>query len=432
MAGNEQWNNVCTESNTCALTGAAAFFAGIPEAVMVVNGPLWCYYYALRQLEKSCPTISSRLFCTQPDHTAIVYGTEEYLLELLRSIRQSSRPSVLFIENSCAVSLIGDDLAGIAAQANLPCPVVCIDSGGLTGGFWQGYRAAARAYLAAMPPAPRGEAAPRTLNILGSSAGYYNAANDLQELKRLLALAGYQVLACPGAGSSTADIAAMTRAELNLVVHQELGQDMALFLQWEYGMPYLSLLPPYGLEGTWHWLQTIGQTMWMGEQSLQPVRREIDQLYGRLRPAVRELQRQWGELWFERTLIAAPSSVAFGLAQALGAEWADTGPLAAVLQDGAAPYPAPQCTDTVWNGQTDGRAVESYLAEMTAGLLLASSNEKAILQQRGVRTVAYQSIAMPVYDEVILTGLPFMGLHGACHMTERLWNQYIRFCQQSQ
>ncbi len=431
MAGNEQWNNACTEANACALTGAMAFFAGIPGAAMVVNGPLWCYFYALRHLEKSCPTISNRLFCTQPGHTAIVYGTEEYLLDILHSIRQSSCPSVIFIENSCAVSLIGDDLAGIAAQAELSCPVVCIDSGGLIGGFWEGYRAAARAYLAAMPLRPRGNITPRTINILGAGAGYYNGANDLQELQRLLALAGYQVQTCPGAGSSVAEIAAMTQAELNLVIHQELGQDLALLLQREYGMPYLAPLPPYGLEGSRQWLETIGQAVGPDAACHQAVQQEIDALYGRLRPAVRELQRQWGEMWFESTLVAAPSSVALGLAQALAAEWADTGPLTAVLHDGAAPYSSPQCLDTVWNGQTDGQAIEQHLAGMTAGLLLGSSNEKAILQQRAAAGVLCQTIAMPVYDEVILTGLPFMGLRGACHMTERLWNQYIRFCQQN-
>ncbi|QDR81173.1 nitrogenase component 1 [Sporomusa termitida] len=428
MAGKERWDNVCTEGNTCALTGAAAFFAGIPDAAMVVNGPLWCYFYALRYLEKSCPNISNRLFCTQTDHTAVVYGTEEYLLEVLQSLRQSSRPAVLLIENSCAVSLIGDDLAGIAAQADMPCPVVCMDSGGLIGGFWEGYRTAAKAYLAAMPLKSRGQVEPHTVNLLGGTAGYYNAANDIQELQRILELAGYQVLACPGAGSSTEEIAAMTRAELNLVIHQELGQDMALFLQREYGMPYLALLPPYGLEGSRLWLKTIGQTLGRGEQSLPAVQREIDSLYGRLRPATRELQRQWGELWFERTLIAAPSSVAFGLAQALYTEWADTGPLTVVAQGGIPSYPAPTGLDTLLDGQTDSPAVARQLAAMRAGLLLASSNETAILQQRAAPAVICQNIALPVYDEVILTELPFMGLRGACHMTERLWNQYIRCC----
>lgn len=235
MAGKEQWDNVCTQVNTCALTGAAAFFAGIPDAAIVANGPLWCYFYARRYLEKSCPSIGQRFFGTQPDNNAVVYGTEECLLELLQLVRESSSPSVLLIENSCAVSLIGDDIAGIATQATMPCPVICIDSGGLIGGFWEGYKAAAKAYFDAMPLNPRRMVKPRTINLLGCTTGYYNAKSDLQELKRMLTLAGYQVLASPGAGSSTAEITTMAQAELNLVVHEELGGDMAKYLQQQYG-----------------------------------------------------------------------------------------------------------------------------------------------------------------------------------------------------
>lgn len=43
-----EWGNVCSRVDTCALTGAAAFFTGIKGAEVLVNGPLWCYFYALQ------------------------------------------------------------------------------------------------------------------------------------------------------------------------------------------------------------------------------------------------------------------------------------------------------------------------------------------------------------------------------------------------
>ena len=406
-----------------------SFFAGIPDAAVVANGPLWCYFYALKFFDKQCPTMDKRFFGTQPDNNAVVYGTEECLLELLHSIRQSSRPSVLLIENSCSVSLIGDDIAGIANQADMPCPVVCIDSGGLTGGFWEGYRAAANAYFAAMPLQRRTLVQPRTVNLLGCSVGYYNAENDLQELKRMLSLAGYKVWAYPGAGSSTEEMAAMTQSELNLVIHAELGLNLAQYLQKEYGMPYLSLLPPYGLEGSLSWLKAIGQAMPGDTQNLQAVQQEADNLNRRLRTATRELQRLWGEPWFERTLLAAPSSVALSMAQALHSEWMSTGTLTVILHDGVPSYTVPNCIDTILDGQSDSQMIESQLANMSAGLLLASGQEKAILQQQAVTKVVCQNISLPVYDEIILHDRPFMGLRGSYHMVERLWNQYMNFCQ---
>ena len=48
-------------------------------------------------------------------------------------IRENRAPSILLIENSCSVSLIGDDIEGIAAKAKLPFSVIGMDSGGLSG-----------------------------------------------------------------------------------------------------------------------------------------------------------------------------------------------------------------------------------------------------------------------------------------------------------
>ena len=429
MAGNEQWDNVCTQVNTCALTGAAAFFAGIPDAVIVANGPLWCYFYAYRFLEKTCSGIGNRFFCTQPDNNAVVYGTEECLLELLQSVRQSYRPSVLLIENSCAISLIGDDIAGIAAQVDMPCPVVCIDSGGLTGGFWEGYRAAAKAYFDAMPLQQRSQIAPRTVNLLGCTVSYYNAGNDLQELKRMLTLAGYQILACPGAGSNTADIAAMAQAELNLVVHAELGLDLAKSLERQYGIPYVSLLPPYGVEGSLRWLRALGETAAMPKDNFQPLAWEANVVDNRLRAAQRDVERLWGDIWFEKTLIAAPSSVAFSVAQTLRSEWLDTGSLTVVLHDGHSFYQTPDGIDIILDGQSDSRMIEEHISGLAGGLLWGSGQERAILCQQAVPDVICQNIALPVYDEVMISDQPFMGLRGCCHMLERLWNQYMNICQ---
>lgn len=429
MADKTDWSNICTQVNACALTGAAAFFAGIPDAAVAVNGPLWCYFYARRYLEKSCGDTGKRFFCTQPDNHAVVYGTEECLMEVLDSIRQTSCPSVLLIENSCSLSLIGDDIAGIAAQAAMPCPVVCLDSGGLTGDFWEGYRAAAAAYFAAMPLEQSRPVQPRSVNLLGCTSCYYNAANDLREIKRMLALAGYTVLACPGAGSSVEKIAAMTGAELNLVIHGELGLPLAQDLERRCGMPYLSLLPPYGVAGSLDWLKAIDQALPADSGGRQAIEREADALQSRLRAVTREMQRLWGDIWFEKTLVAAPASVAFGLAHALRSEWIGTGSLAVVLHNGEAVYPVPAGIDTVLNNQNSGQAIAEYLAELAPGLLLASGQERTLLQQMAMTDVVCQNISLPVYDEIMLHDRPFQGSLGACHMVERLWNQYMDFRQ---
>lgn len=424
-----QWENSSAQMNACALTGATAFFAGIGDAIIVDNGPLWCYFFALRYLEKSCPSVRSRFFCSQPDNHAIVYGSEECLLEILATVKETCQPAVLFIENSCSLGLIGDDLAGIAYQENFSCPVICLDSGGLLGEYGNGYRAASKLYFKSMPLKPREKVLPHTVNLLGCNAGYYNAENDLQELKRLLVLAGFAVVACPGAGSTVAEIANMTQAELNLVIHDELGLDLAKQLQQEYGMPYLSLLPPYGLNGTVTWLQAIAQAMGVNEANLAAVKEDIEYTRRFLQNGILDLQQLWGDLWYEKTFLAAPASIAFGLAKALRMEWLDTDQVIVQLTDGDSPEKIPAEIDEVLLSGASGAAAAKHLTGLTKGLLLAGSNEKAVLQRQGVKNVVCHNIVLPVYDEVILGGQPFMGVRGTAYMLEQLWNRHVAFCQ---
>jgi nitrogenase molybdenum-iron protein alpha/beta subunit len=424
---NSQSHILCTHGNACALTGAATFFAGIPDAVMVANSPLWCYFYAQRHIEKQCPSAGSRFFCSQADEDAVVYGTEECLLTILQSIKQTCKPSVLLIENSCAVSLIGDDIAGIAKQAQMDCPVICIDSSGLIGGFWEGYQMAAKAYFEIMPLQPRSMVEPHTVNLLGCSVGYYNEVHDIQELQRMLTLAGYRVLACPGAGSTTKEIANMTQAQLNIVVHEELGREMAQRLQQQYDIPYVSLLPPYGINGSLNWLQTISYHMSGDDNGLQTIQREAASLQQKLSIATLEMQRVWGDIWFDSTLIAAPSSVALGIALAVRCEWIDTKRMVTVLHNGVSINQIyPDCIDKVLDGYKEGQEIEQYLAGLSGGLLMGSSGEKAILHQQAIQNVVCQPISLPVYDEAVFTNRPFMGLQGTCYLLEALWNKYIQ------
>lgn len=83
----KEWGDVCTRVDTCALAGVAAFAAGIPEADIIANGPLWCYFYALRPLEKVDNTVARRFTGTQPDNNSVVFGTESCLGESLLDVR---------------------------------------------------------------------------------------------------------------------------------------------------------------------------------------------------------------------------------------------------------------------------------------------------------------------------------------------------------
>ena len=142
----------CHHMSTCALTGASAFFDAIPGSFMLINGPLWCYFYAMKYVEDYDASALRRFHCTQPEGNALVYGTEKDLLAGLDFVKANFTPERVFLLNNCSVSLVGDDIAGIAAKAELPCPVYAADCGGIAGDFAEGYEIALLRVIAAASP----------------------------------------------------------------------------------------------------------------------------------------------------------------------------------------------------------------------------------------------------------------------------------------
>ena len=57
-----EWENSCHRIGTCALTGSAALFASIPGSYVIVNGPLWCYFYAMKYIDDSMPGAAERFY----------------------------------------------------------------------------------------------------------------------------------------------------------------------------------------------------------------------------------------------------------------------------------------------------------------------------------------------------------------------------------
>ncbi len=419
----KQWDNICSSIDACALTGAAAFFAGIPDAEILANGQLWCYFYALRYLEHSAYDMAERFHCSQPDNNAVVYGTEKFLLETLARIQQSGRrPSVMLIENSCSISLIGDDLAGIARKASLDFPVVTMDCGGLTGGFAEGYVKACLNLLQTLPPANR-KTVKGTINILGLTDFYFNGLPDREEILRILRQAGYKIAAVPGSGSTLNDIASIAKAQLNIVINEELGLPVAKYLKRRYDIPYIVAGMPYGIDGTKSWLQKIGQVI---PAYTKDIFAECDNVKKLLTAYSNDLRCSWGRLWFDNVLICAPGTTALCLADAVRNEWLDTHCLQLVCRnkiETASLYPV--TADKIYQAEEHYDIISSLLQTSDKLLLIGSSNESSILIQHG-KNFACCNIAYPVNDEILLTRVPFAGIKGSIHMMQRLWNAFIQ------
>lgn len=413
MSKKPSWEAACNHSDTCALTGSAAFFMSIPGTSVLVNGPLWCYFYALRYMENAVGNLSDRMFCTQPAGTAVVYGTEEDLLKGFETVQKTKMPERLFIENNCSISMIGDDLQGIAGRANLPFPVYTLDSGGIHGGFAGGW---SRACLRAIEDMKEGETIPRSVNLLGMTPFLLKGREDATEITRLLGLCGISVLSMPGGGSDWGSIMEAPRAALNIVLRDELGGKAAETMKKRFGIPYISLGLPYGIEGTKRWLAEVLSVL---GGTMDPVEAEIRDRGSWMQRLGSDMESLWGPLWFDRILIAGGPSEVSGMAEAVRGEWADTETLTAQLQlPTEKEIPA---ADQVLTAGIDDVALNETYENWQGGLLMGSAHE-ASRMIRLKKPFFSCNIAYPTYTEMFLTDQPFCGLRGAAFLYERLWN----------
>lgn len=450
-----EWEASCHHMSTCALTGSAAFFAAIPGSFILVNGPLWCYFYAMKYIEDYDASAGNRFHCTQPENNALVYGTEKDLLAGLDFVKTNFTPERVFIQSNCSVSLVGDDTAGIAARAGLPCPVYTMDSGGLAGDFPEGYQKAFLRIIEEIPsrnrqkqtdsspfknsspePLPttgksrgtdcpdnsRANACPRqdhrpSVNLLGLTPTYFRGEEDIEELRRLLEKAGYRVNAIPGGGSPWEEIMRLPEADLNIVVREELAAKAAEKLKATFGTPWLSAGLPYGTEGTLRWLKRIAEALPGGD--LTALEAEAAQIRSRLQFRGGNMQSLWGTLWFDTILVSAPPSEAAGIAEALRGEWADTGRLIIhFMHDTEA---RPEAADDIYIAGKDDAAIKHVFDSWEDGLVLGSSLEISRLLRLKKKFTGCP-IALPAYQEMLTSDLPLCGLRGAAFLFERIWN----------
>ena len=421
------WKTSCHHMSTCALAGASAFFDAIPGSFMLINGPLWCYFYAMKYVEDYDASALRRFHCTQPEGNALVYGTEKDLLAGLEFVKANFTPERIFILNNCSVSLVGDDIAGIAARAELPCPVYAADCGGIAGDFAEGYEIALLRTIAEVKKnaKDKSDLASPSVNLLGLSPTYFRGEEDIKEIRRILETAGYHINAIPGGGSAWDEIMELPQADLNLVLRDELALKAAKELESEFGTPYLSAGMPYGIQGTLAWLEKINTVL--PATNLKAVRQEAETVNARLQFRSSNMQSLWGPLWFDNILIAAPPSEAAGIAEAVRGEWADTGNLVIHFTEDT-PL-RPKAANKICVTGKDDAAMKETFENWTGGLVIGSSLETSRFV-RLKKPFVNCNIVLPSYHEIIATDSPLCGIRGASYLFERIWNAKLNSCME--
>jgi nitrogenase molybdenum-iron protein alpha/beta subunit len=170
--------------------------------------------------------------------------------------------SLIAVVNSPGAALIGDDLDRFLKNevANIPC--LAIENTGFSGFFAEGFQNALIKVLGKLDIKPV-KKVPKTVNLLGISIYHKHYAGSINEIKRLLKLCGIEVVTTFCAGDSLNDIMNFPRAEYNIVIYPECGEELARWLSENYEMPCLisQAGPPIGFEASETFIKMIAQRL---------------------------------------------------------------------------------------------------------------------------------------------------------------------------
>ncbi len=418
---NNKYMSVHCENNHCALTGATSFFCAIKDAAVLINGSRFCFKQMLHYLEKSfAQPVRPRLFCTELQEESIIFGTENLLERELKKIKDRRNPSVLFIQNNCAASLIGDDIAAIAQRFNFSCPVIVLDSGGLEGGFYEGWRQAARAFFQAVPinkTPPR----QRYINVVGVSDSLFNFTNDKKEIAALLQAGGIHTVNFVGSAMTLDSLQQLRSAALNVVICPELGKELAEFLYEKYRIPYLLTLPPYGLEGSERWLLQIMEALHCSDPEKQSVCEFFAEQKKEIKTETGKLRKIFGDLWISEINLAGSYSAVYGIGEALRTELANYETMNLFLYDDGPDYLFLANTKQY---QRHRNFDPQMIGKHKDWILFSSSAEHAqMVQQTKQDKNNFCCIAYPCFDSAVFQ--PYMGINGCRNLLRFLWQCYI-------
>lgn len=258
-----------------AITGAAAAFLSIVGAKVILHSPMWCAAITEMRLEAAGVPCEG-LFSTFVEEDDLFFGGEEALREALLEAQMARGDALLGIAVNCAPALIGDDVRGVAVAFADGVPVAVAEAGGFTGEFDDGYAKAFLSVLEALAP-PRVDKRPNTVNLIGFSAVDHDATGTLQELKRLLSLAKIKTNLILGEPETSLEsIRQAGCAQLNVIVHEARGGEIARALKTRLKQPFITAPIPHGSKETREWLATIAS--YFGLTLPSALEKEIDRL----------------------------------------------------------------------------------------------------------------------------------------------------------
>lgn len=279
-------NHLQDPGSHCMLVGAFRASWGVKDIDRLYNSPIGCCFHVLLIMSRHLRD-SVLHYLTMLDENDVIFGSGEKLRASLERIIENIRKNIkaVLVISSCVAEVTSTStetiISSVLQKTKRDVKVIPVKTAGFIGDHVAGYNEALLGLLSAFVQKSDG-VLPSTVNLLGFVEDEVSTLGDVAEIERLLNALGISVNTKLCVETSTEQIKNLTKAEANIVVHREYGLKAAQYLKEHYDMPYFTLLPPFGYEGTREWLLNVGKYFGKEAEAESLLKREEPKIYKRL------------------------------------------------------------------------------------------------------------------------------------------------------
>jgi len=400
---------------------------GIENARAFIHGPNGCrrslVCFSRRGIERECPVGQDRnslSFFHRSDRIPssnvfpqdYVSGSDACLRSSFESLRSSTGPLVVFF--SPGLRLSGDDVKSVAREAGVQDKTILMDEDLSSRPFCVGFDLVMRSLVMHLPQGPS-KTRKGTVNILGLSTWDRDWRSVREDVEELLSNMDLEVIAFPGAGSSTADIQRSVEAEFNIVLCPEFCRETCKYYEGTHSITTVTsdYGAPVGFDATASWLKHIADaTGRSADRAIEVVNRHRKRA-AHILDSIRTPMPIEGMTFS----ISSRSSIALPLTRWLY-EWLSMVPIRVVLDPGYDPRLAKDLEEFT-NGFCHERVVGDSL-DVRSNVILADGNSADVLRERGMCDCAI-GLSCPISRSDVMAR-PIYLQRGALHILDTILN----------
>lgn len=278
-----------SQCSDCAQMRACTIVSHIRGAAVVVHSPMGCFANtpANDAQNRSCAIsrgqepFKSNIVCSNISEKETIYGGLKKLREAIDTAWERFHPSAIFVQSSCAVGIVGDDIESVAdeKEQEYGIPIVPIYCEGFKSKVWSsGFDAGFHGLLRKIvkQPEKKQEDLVNIFNFLGA-----DTFTDI--LGKIGLRPNYLV---PLADIDT--VARMSEAACSTSICDTLGTYVTDVLEKNFGVPHVHAPSPYGISWTDAWYREVARLT--GKSDI--VEKVIESEHKRIAPRLEELKKQ--------------------------------------------------------------------------------------------------------------------------------------------